>query len=46
MLDRLADLEESLEYQFLFESDSDSIHLLLSMMDLDHPSSNLSPAMS
>lgn len=43
MLDRLEDLEENLEYQFLYESDSDSIHLLLSMLDLDHPTSNLQP---
>ena len=43
LLDRLEELEESLEYQFLYESDSDSIHLLLSILDLDHPTSNLQP---
>ena len=43
MLDRVEDLEENLEYQFLFENDPESIHLLLSMIDLDHPQTNLHP---
>lgn len=43
MFDRLENLEDTLEYQFLYESDPDSIHLLLSMIDLYHPRSNLQP---
>lgn len=43
LLDRVEDLEENLEYQFLFENDPESIHLLLSMIDLDHPKTNLHP---
>lgn len=43
MQDYINDIEENLEYRFLYDNDIDSINLLLSMIDLDHPSCNLQP---
>lgn len=43
MDDRLQHVEKSLEYNFLYKSDADSIHLLLSMLDNKHRYANLRP---
>lgn len=43
MQEFINDIEQNLEDRFLYDNDIDSIKLLLSMIDLEHPSSNLQP---
>lgn len=44
MAEQLLQIEEGLEERFLFEEDSDSLHILLSMIDYRHKFLNFRPA--
>lgn len=46
MDDSLLHVEKSLEYNFLYKNDADSIHLLLSLLDNKHRYANLRPKYS
>ncbi|MDD7592934.1 MAG: hypothetical protein PUJ57_01670 [Peptoniphilaceae bacterium] len=43
MEDSLMQIEEGLEYRFLYNDDFDSMHLLLSLIDHEHKLSNVQP---
>lgn len=43
MADQLMQIEEGLEYRFLYDDDFDSMHLLLSIIDHEHKLSNIQP---